>query len=125
MLHLQYKNCFHMYLEINLQLSVHGMYRQHTYTKEKHRIDTSRLRLGSHRLKIETGRWSRIPRELRLCPCGEVQTESHVLCQCPLTQHIGDNFNQWNLTSIPDIMINSDIKRLCEFCSMTVNFFSS
>ena len=113
------------YLEINPQLSVHGMYRQHTVTKEKHRIDTSRLRLGSHRLKIETGRWSRIPRELRLCPCGEVQTESHVLCQCPLTQHIRDNFSQWNLTSIPDIMINSDIKGLCEFCSMTVNFFSS
>lgn len=27
-------------------------------------------------------RWARIPREERLCVCGELQTESHVLLQC-------------------------------------------
>jgi len=43
-----------------------------------------RLRLSSHRLPIETGRWSRIPRDQRFCSCGMVQTEVHLICLCPI-----------------------------------------
>ena len=44
----------------------------------------------SHRLKIETGRWTRpvTPRENRLCKCKAIQTEEHVLLRCPLTAHL-------------------------------------
>ena len=49
----------------------------------------NRDRLSSHKLRIETGRWSRIPREERLCPClNGVQTEKHVLLHCEHTQDI-------------------------------------
>ena len=42
-----------------------------------------KFRLGSHQLKIETGRWSRTPRENRLCvTCGELGDEEHVLYNC-------------------------------------------
>ena len=53
------------------------------------RINFTRFRTSSHRLRIETGRWSRIPPELRLCKCDEeVQNEEHVLTRCPLVHSI-------------------------------------
>lgn len=60
---------------------------------EYKRIACTRLRLSSHRLKIETGRWSRIPREDRMCDCGmAVQTEEHVLLHCPSTLHPRESY---------------------------------
>ena len=44
------------YREINPHLSVHEMYTHQFRGKESDRIVTSRLRLQSHRLKVETGR---------------------------------------------------------------------
>ena len=43
----------------------------------------TKFRLGSHLLKIETGRWNRTPRESRLCDiCGVVEDEVHVIYSC-------------------------------------------
>jgi hypothetical protein len=113
------------YLEINPNLSVHPMYKPNCIAKEKYRIATTRLRLGAHRLKIETGRWSRLPRELRLCVCGQVQTEHHALCQCPLTQHIRDrdSFANIDFTSVHSIMENSDIPHIIKYCFCVTDFF--
>ena len=48
-------------------------------------IDVIKFRLGSHHLPIETGRWSRIPRNERLCTnCGVLGDEYHVLYHCTL-----------------------------------------
>ena len=45
--------------------------------------DIIRFRLGSHNLPIETGRWSRIPRDERLCrTCNVVGDEEHALFSC-------------------------------------------
>ena len=42
-----------------------------------------KFRLGSHRLKIETGRWSNIPRDERLCTsCNLLEDEYHVIYDC-------------------------------------------
>ena len=48
----------------------------------------TRMRVMSHSLRIETGRWSRTPSEQRVCQCDEnsVQTERHVLIQCRLSE---------------------------------------
>ena len=44
-----------------------------------------KFRLGSHRLPIETGRWSRIPRNERVCTnCGVLGDEDHALYHCSL-----------------------------------------
>ena len=64
------------------------------------------VRLSSHELRIETGRWARIPRERRLCPCGEIQDEKHVIVDCPITQAIRDNYDM-DMTTFTDI-INLD-----------------
>ena len=46
----------------------------------------TRIRLSSHRYKIETGRWgkNKIPREARKCTlCDALESEFHVLLKCP------------------------------------------
>ena len=43
----------------------------------------TKFRLGSHKLKIETGRWYRQPREARLCAtCGVLGDEQHAIYNC-------------------------------------------
>ena len=45
-------------------------------------------------LRVETGRWSRTPREDRLCQCGlDIQNETHVFV-CPLAKHFAETFSK-------------------------------
>ena len=52
---------------LNPDLEFHDIYKSSVYIPDYLRVAFSRLRLMSHNLKIETGRWSRLPRESRLC----------------------------------------------------------
>ena len=53
------------------------------------RVQYTRIRLSSHNLRIETGRWCRTPREERICECkADIQTEEHILLNCILTSEI-------------------------------------
>ena len=86
------------YVIMNHNLSVHSIYKCHDKTDEIYRIAFSRLRVIGHNLTIETGHWNRLRRGRlevaeRLCPCGDVQTELHVLESCPLTQDIRTTHN--------------------------------
>ena len=78
------------YKLMNPSLSVNFVYTSQSLIPEFQRIAFTRLRLMSHRLKIETGRWTRpvTPRENRLCECKAIQSEEHVLLKCPLTAHL-------------------------------------
>lgn len=52
----------------------------------EHRREFTKLRISAHKLRIETGRHSRIPAELRLCTnCSlqEIENERHFVLQCP------------------------------------------
>ena len=73
------------YMTVNPELSMSCAYEKRSLIPEHHRIAYTRMRLSSHRLRIETGRWSRIAIENRTCPCGEVLTEEHVLLNGPPT----------------------------------------
>ena len=86
------------YVHLNPDLTVNGVYNKRIGVSEVHRISFTQFRVSGHSLKIETGRWNRrgrgrLPVEERLCPCGEVQTELHVVQSCPLTQHLRDQFS--------------------------------
>lgn len=81
-----------------------GVYKQinpnlQCYTTEQplpefERIHITRFRTGSHNLKIETGRHSRIARENRLCTCKTgIQTLNHVIFTCPLTTRLPNTTN--------------------------------
>ena len=52
---------------------------------DQHRKSISQIRLSSHRLAIETGRWQKIPKENRLCKyCNKcaIESESHFIFEC-------------------------------------------
>ena len=102
------------YLEINPNLTVHPLYNS-DIVPEHYRISFTRLRLSSHYLKIETGRWSRIPREERVCQCGEVQTEIHVLLVCPLLQYLRISFEELDFSSLENLMNNENHYYLAKY----------
>lgn len=94
---------------MNSSLTVYHIFNSRGKVNELHRVAFSRLRVISHNLAIETGRWNRRGRgrmevEERLCPCGAVQTEMHVLETCPITRPVRDayNFMSWREIIDPD-----------------------
>ena len=100
-------NRISFYKRINPSLDVHNIYCKPTKVNEIERISWTRLRLSSHSLAIETGRWNRrgrgrLPVEERLCQCGYVQTEDHVIEVCPLSLHIRQRFN---ITTVNEFMV--------------------
>mgnify|MGYP001551171155 CR=1 FL=1 len=85
---------------MNPLLTVHDMYLS-LDAKETHRLTATRVRLSSHNLAIERGRWSRQPRDQRLCTCGAVQDEVHVSAYCQSTQHIRTSHQQISDFTLP------------------------
>ena len=91
----------------------HEIYDMYGFS-DRYRVDMTRFRLSSHRLKVETGRWSRIEKNLRLCSCSnQVQDEFHVLNNCDISHNLRTEFNQLNF-NIPDIF-ESDPEQLTRF----------
>lgn len=104
---------FLCYKRLNPELTSHPVYRS-TDVYEYHRQAFTRLNLASHHLKVETGRWSRVPRDERLCPCGEVQDEEHVLMACPQTRHIRQTLPQFsNIYELHNLI---DVKQMTKYC---------
>ena len=105
------------YRTINPELKVHDMYTRDPVIQEYQRIATTRLGLSSHRHRIETGRWSRVAREDRLCQCETgIQDEQHVLLSCPLTETLRSRVPHMFLESLSGLMtLNSpiDVVKYC------------
>ena len=102
------KTKFRTYAEaMNPELSVHPIYMSREYIPDYVRQSFSRIRLQSHNLKVETGRWSRVPREQRLCDrcdAQAVQDEAHVLLTCTYTEPIRQRYQQLNFTTIAALL---------------------
>ena len=104
------------YKLLNSDLRKHTIY-ERPDIPEAYRIAFSRLRVSSHYLRIETGRWCRLARELRKCICGSIQTEEHVLLACPETETIRQQHNTLTFSNINDLMTSTDASSLARFCS--------
>ena len=79
-----------VYKCINPNLEVHDFY-ENNVMNELDRILWTRFRLGNHYLKIETGRWTKIPRSDRLCDkcySNEIQTLKHAIYECNFTRNM-------------------------------------
>lgn len=115
------------YLEINPTLEVCKAYSTDGRMLETHRIAVTRIRVSSHRLRIETGRWARIPRENRLCQCGDnyIQTEEHALLQCRLSQEIRERlFENVDLPRFLHLLFNDiDLPSVAKLCHETLELF--
>ena len=109
----------HYKQHLNATLDVHPIYNASSYVPDYTRRAFSRLRLQSHSLKVETGRWSRIPREERLCDrcdAAAVQDEEHVLVSCSATLPIRQRFTMLDCTSIRTLMEEQEhLKELAEY----------
>ena len=84
------KSKFRTYLALNPNLMKHPMYCC-LEVQEFKGIAATKLRLSSHNLAVERGRWQRQPREervCRLCDSGDVQDEQHIISRCPSTQTV-------------------------------------
>ena len=74
------------------------------------RVKYSKLRLSTHTLRIEIGRWSRTPRDKRLCRCLDDElTEEHVLLLCVETNVIRQKF-EIDVRDISDLFLLEDEK---------------
>ena len=69
-----------------------------------------KLRISSHKLRIETGRYDNIPREERLCNlcnCYRIEDETHFSLGCPSFPSIRDMFFPKLEPKIPFLRIQS------------------
>ena len=112
--------------ELNLYLSQHSLYTSNFLIPDYQREAFSRLRLMSHSLRIETSRWYRTPRHLRVCPCDEVtvQSEKHVLLECPMTDANRLDYPMLNFTDLRSLLDEANfLGSLCGFiCDVLIKF---
>ena len=69
-----------------------------------------KLRISSHKLRIETGRYDNIPREERLCNlcnCNRIEDKTHFLLDCPSFSSIRDMFFSKLEPKIPFLRLQS------------------
>ena len=90
---------------INNNLFTHEIYTTRHTINALQWIAFTRFRVSAHSLAVETGRWSRrgrprLPLEERVCQCGCIQTEEHVVVHCPLSAHVR---LLYNVTSVHDL----------------------
>ena len=103
------KTKIRLYLTMNPSLSVHPLYK---VSDSEHAIDDNlrmvftRIRVCSHKLRSETGRWDGTPSNQRFCPhcIHTIQDEEHIL-RCPATLDIRTKYNV-TTTDIHEILEN-------------------
>ena len=66
--------------------------------------------MSGHSLAVEEGRWnrrkrSRLPLEERLCDCGEIQSERHVIEQCLKSAVLRQ---QYGITTMENLSVERD-----------------
>ena len=86
----------------------------------------TKLRLSAHSLAIETGRWNRrgrgrLPIEERLCQCGQIQTERHVVETCILSQHVRDIHSLSSLENL--VLERNDYANVCHIVHTILNIY--
>ena len=114
-----------VYREINPEIEVHQIYKCKHSINDRFRISFTRLRLSGHNLAIETGRWNRrgrgrLPIEERLCECGLVQTEKHVIECCPKTQQLR---NKFGIRTLSELFSDIDNSVQCKFIHAVLEMY--
>ena len=90
---------------------------------ESRRIIFTKLRLSSHDLAIERGRSSRTPRDNRLCVCGQIQTEEHIICECIVSADIRHMYPNVTFRPLQMFFSQSDLTELCTVTALIYEKF--
>ena len=112
--------------ELNPELEMHDSYGKSIFIPDYVRVWFTRLRVMSHNLKVETGRWSRRAREDRVCQCdrSKIQDEKHVLLECPLSTHVRQRYRSLPLESLSSLMKCKNVLDLCLFVKETLDIYA-
>ena len=90
-----------------------------THMPHSSRVAIGQLRVASHRLEIETGRHTSIPREERICRVctEEVESEEHFVCRCRAYDQIRDRYEALfsGQPTLCEIMDSRDQRQLGRF----------
>ena len=102
------------------------------------RVALSRMRLGSHNLMVERGRWTKprkTPYPNRVCrTCGTVEDEYHIIIDCPRFSTPRQKYIPKNLTTRPSMfkLINfidtakdKKLRRFAFFCFIALKIYDS
>ena len=114
---------------MNNDLSIHNIYKRDCCVPDYQRVEFTRLRLISHNLRSEKGRWSRTPTNERVCQCDgtSVQDEGHALLTCHMPSNLrrryGTLLQIQPETTIPDLLHNENFSVLCEYIYHCVKIF--
>ena len=109
------------YKRISPNMHVHNIYSEKSAVNELERISWTKLRLSAHSLAIETGRWNRLPEDQRLCQCGLVQTERHVIEECVLSRHVRQMYNVTSLVNL--VSERQDYQEVCHIVHLILNIY--
>ena len=114
------------YKTINPDMKVHGVYDSKSNLNEIERLSWTKMRLSAHSLAIETGRWNRrgrgrLPIDQRLCQCGQVQTERHVIEECVMSQHLRDFYHYNSLNNL--FLETNDLSKTLQFVHSVLNVY--
>ena len=86
-----------------------------------------KLRISSHKLRIETGRYDNIPRDERLCNlcnCNRIEDETHFLLDCPSFSSIREMFFSKLESKIPFLLLQSHETVLSNLMNSTDYFIN-
>ena len=111
------------YHSFNPELKRHDMYNS-LAVPEYARISATRLRVASHNLRVETGRWQRLERKDRVCTCNgvSVQDETHSLLFCPNTANIRASFPAlFPCRSVKELFENPCLGYVVMLCHRVIN----
>ena len=114
------------YKTVNPNLVVHDIYTNQLKVNEIERVSWTRMRLSAHSLAIETGRWNRrgrgrLPMDERLCSCGEIQTETHVIENCPVSLQIRQTYNV--TTALDLLLTRTDYDVVCKIVHKLLSLY--
>lgn len=89
-----------------------------------HRSAYAKFRCGVAPIRIETGRYERLPCDLRKCfNCSEeIETEEHVLLACPLFQDLRETLFEKLVSEFPNVRQLTDTEKLSAILSCKDNY---
>lgn len=117
---------FELYRVVNPNYNAHDIYTTKTIVNELERISWTRLRVSAHSLAIEQGRWNRrgrgrLPIDERVCTCGQVQTERHVIEICPQSLHLRE---QYNFSTLEQLFVeHTNYSLVCKIIHKILNIY--
>ena len=80
----------------------------------------AKFRCGVAPIRIETGRYERLPLESRLCSqCNSVENECHIICDCPLYEDLRNTLFEYAKPVIQNFETLNSQDKMCAVLSNT------